>query len=199
MKKILLAACALSLCTVGILNAQSLTSVTYSIAFPTGDVSDFIGKTSFRGINFDYHRLVQPNIGVGISFGWNVFYEEKGYDTYTVDNASLSGKQWRYSNHVPMFFSANYYLKPGEQINPFVGLGIGTIYSKRNTDMNLYTITQEAWNFGLQPTVGFLYRGSDETSIHVSARYNYGFKAGNELQEAQSYISLNLGFTFGRM
>ena len=199
MKKIILTVCAFSLCTVGILNAQSLTSINYSIAIPTGDISDFIGKASFRGINFDYQKLVQPNIGVGVSFGLNVFYEEQAYSTYTVDNASLSGKQWRYSNHVPLYISANYFLKPGEQVNPFVGLGVGTIYSRRNTDMNLYTIEQEAWNFGLQPCVGVLFRGSDQNAVHVSARYNYGFKAGNELLDAQSYISLNLGISFGRM
>jgi len=82
-------------------------------------------------------------------------------------------------------------------MNPFVGLGIGTIYTIRNTDMNLYTLEQEAWNFALVPTVGVLIQANDVTSFHVSAKYNYGFQAGSELTNAQSYISLNVGFTFG--
>jgi len=196
MKKLFIIA-ALSVCTVGMIHAQSITSVTYSIGLPTGDLKDFIQPASFRGINFDFQKLVQPNIGVGVSVGWNVFYDALEYDTYTIENVTLSGKQWRYSNHVPVLLSTAYYLKPGENINPFVGLGIGTIYTLRNTDMNLYTLKQEAWNFALQPSVGVLIMANDVTTFHLSAKYNYGFKAGNELDNAQSYISLNVGFTFG--
>lgn len=196
MKKLLIITF-LSLCTVGLLQAQSTTSITYSIGLPTGDLQDFIKPASFRGINFDFQKMVQPNVGVGLSLGWNVFYDELSYDTYTVDNVSLSGKQWRYSNMFPMLLSTAYYLKPGEQMNPFVGLGIGTIYTIRNTDMNLYTLEQEAWNFALVPTVGVLIQANDVTSFHVSAKYNYGFQAGSELTNAQSYISLNVGLTFG--
>src|SRR5688572_2472890 len=119
--------------------SQNITSLQYSIGFGTGDLGDFIGAPSFRGISLDYRRLVQPNIGVGFDVGWNVFYEAKSYGVYTIDNLSYSGKQWRYNNQMPMLFAADYYLKPGEQLNPFVGLGLGTMYSRRNTDMGQYT------------------------------------------------------------
>jgi opacity protein-like surface antigen len=197
MKKILLAACVLSLCTVGVLKAQSTTTITYPIAFPTGDLKDYSSKTSFRGINLDFQKMVQDNVGVGFSVGWNVFYEELNYDTYTLDNVSLSGKQWRYSNFIPMLVSSTYQLKPGDSMNPYVGLGVGVTYSLRNTDMNLYTLEQDAWNFTLQPAVGVLIEASDVTKVNISARYTHGFEAGNELPGAQSYFSLNFGFSFG--
>jgi opacity protein-like surface antigen len=197
MKKILLAACVLSLCTVGVLKAQSTTTITYPIAFPAGDLKDFSSKTSFRGIHLDFQKMVQDNVGVGFSVGWNVFYEELNYDTYTVDNVSLSGKQWRYSNLIPMLISSTYQLKPGDSMNPYVGLGVGVMYSLRNTDMNLYTLEQDAWNFTLQPAVGVLIEASDVTKVNISARYTHGFEAGNELPGAQSYFSLNFGFTLG--
>jgi outer membrane protein len=180
----------------GALYAQSNTAITYSMGFTSGDLSDYIQKASFRGMTIDYHKMVNPNIGVGVSFGWNVFYEAKPYDTYTVDNVSLSGKQWRYSNHFPMLLSAGYYLKPGETVNPYVGLGAGTIYTLRNTDMNLYTLEQEAWNFALQPEVGFNYSIDDATGVTVRAKYYYGFAAGSDLDTPQSYFALNVGFVF---
>jgi outer membrane protein W len=197
MKKILLAACVLSLCTVGVLKAQSTTTITYPIAFPAGDLKDYSAKTSFRGINLDFQKMVQDNVGVGFSVGWNVFYEELNYDTYTLDNVSLSGKQWRYSNLIPMLVSSTYQLKPGDSMNPYVGLGVGVMYSLRNTDMNLYTLEQDAWNFTLQPAVGVLIEANDVTKVNISARYTHGFEAGNELPGAQSYFSLNIGFSFG--
>lgn len=195
MKKIL-AVFAITLVTFGALKAQTNFSISYSMGFGTGDVADFISNASFRGANIEFRSMVQPNIGVGLTFGWNVFYEELSRDTYTVGPSSLTGKQYRYSNHFPMLLGANYYLSPGEKFNPFVGLGIGTIYTRRNTDMNLYTMEQEAWNFALAPEVGFLYSLTDGAAVYVSGRYNSGFKAGNELDAAQSYFTLNVGFTF---
>ena len=196
MKKILFAACVLFLGTTGILKAQSNTTIAYSVGFPSGDLKDFIGKTSFRGIQMDFQKMVQDNLGVGLSLGWNVFYKEMSYGTYNIDNVSLSGKQWRYSNHIPILFSTTYQLKPGETMNPYVGLGVGVTYTLRNTDMNLYTIERDAWNFTLQPAIGVLIEASDVTKVNISGRYNQGFKAG-DFTSSQSYFSLNLGFTFG--
>lgn len=180
----------------GVAQAQDNFAFTYSMGFGTGDLGDFISQPSFRGANLEFHKAVQPNIGVGLIVGWNVFYEALDRDTYTYGNSSLNGKQYRYSNNVPLLLSTNYYFKPGEKFNPFVGLGIGTIYTKRNTDMNLYTVKQEAWNFALQPEVGFHYMLSDGAALIVAGRYNHGFKAGNELTSAQSYFTLNVGFAF---
>ena len=195
MKKIL-SIFTIMLVTCGALQAQSTFTVAYSMGFASCDLSDFISQASFRGATMEFRKMVQPNIGVGLTFGWNVFYEELSRESYTVGSSTLTGKQFRYSNHFPMLLGGNYYLSPGEQFNPFVGLGIGTIYTRRNTDMNLYTLEQEAWNFALQPEVGFLYTLTDGAAIYVSGRYNQGFKAGNELDAAQSYFTLNVGFSF---
>jgi outer membrane protein len=197
MKKILLIS-AICLFSAGALYAQSNTSVYYSVGFATGDLGDYISKPSFRGIGLDYNKMIQPNIGVGFSIGWNVFYEDLPYDTYSVENVSLSGKQYRYSNHWPILASGSYYLKPGETINPFVGLGIGTIYTLRNTNMNLYTVELDAWNFALQPQVGVQFSVDDATAITLIAKYNNAFQAGGELDTDQSYFTINLGFAFIR-
>jgi hypothetical protein len=181
---------------VGALHAQNNTTLSYSMGFGAGDFADYIIQPSFRGFSFDYRKLVNPNVGVGVTLGWNVFYEEKDKDSYTVGNSTLTGKQYRTSNHVPVLVGGSYYFSPGETFSPFVGLGIGTIYTRRNTDMGLYTYEQEAWNFALQPEVGFLYYMNEETALTVSGKFNQGFKAGNELTSAQSFFSLNLGFTF---
>ncbi|MBL7845669.1 MAG: outer membrane beta-barrel protein [Cyclobacteriaceae bacterium] len=180
--------------TLGAVLAQSNTIISYSVGFGTGDLGEFIGKPSFRGMSFDYRKMVNPNVGVGVNFSWNTFYEEKDRATYTQDNISLTGKQYRYSNNFPMLATAAYFLKPEESMNPFVGLGIGTMYTLRNTDMNLYTLEQDAWNFLLQPEVGLQFEIDPSTALHVSLKYNVGFKAGNELTNAQSYLALNVGF-----
>jgi hypothetical protein len=197
MKKIFLSF-ALGLLLIGGVKAQtnSVVAFSYSMGFGTGDLGDFITKASFRGGNIDYRQMVSPNIGVGLSVGWNTFYQSEGKDSYTYGNSTLTGHQYRYSNNMPLLAGVTYYFKPGEKVNPFVGLGIGTMYTKRNTDMNLYTVEQEAWGFALAPEVGILYGLGDEAAVFVSGKFNNSFKAGNELTEAQSYFTLNVGFAF---
>lgn len=195
MKKIIILVL-LAMCAGAPLFAQNNFAVSYSIAMPTGDLNSFIGKTSFRGIAFDYRYTVKDNIAIGFSAAMNTFYEFKASDTYTVDNLSLTGKQYRYSNNIPLLVTGTYFLSPEEPLKPFVSLGIGTMYSRRNTDMNLYTLELEAWNFALQPEIGVQYELSDMTALHLSLKYMHGFQAGNELTSAQSYFSLNVGFAF---
>jgi outer membrane protein W len=174
--------------------SQNLTSLQYSMGFGSGDLSDYIDKPSFRGLTVDYRKMIQPNIGVGIELAWHVFYAEKGYDVYTVENLSYAGKQYRYNNQMPALVSADYFLKPDEMINPFVGFGLGTMYSKRNTNMGQYTLEEDAWHFALRPEAGILVKASDLLSFSVTGKYYHGFKAGD--LPAQSYFSLALGFVF---
>lgn len=182
--------------TCAALYGQSNFNITYSMGFATGDLADYISQPSFRGATMEFRKMVKPNIGVGLTFGWNVFYEEMSRESYSMGSSTLTGKQFRYSNNFPMLLGANYYFSPDEKFNPYVGMGIGTIYTRRNTDMNLYTVEQEAWNFALVPEVGFLYSLSDGAAILVAGRFNQGFKAGNELDAAQTYFTLNVGFSF---
>jgi outer membrane protein len=173
---------------------NSVTTIQYSMGFGTGDLGSYINKASFRGFIIDYRKMVQPNIGVGVDMGWNVFYEEKPYDTYTSGSNDISGKQFRYNNQFPMLVAADYYLSPGEKINPFAGIGIGTMYSLRNTDMGTWTLEQNAWHFALCPEAGVLLNIKPGLDFSLSAKYYHGFKSGD--LSAQSYFALNLGFVF---
>ena len=195
MKKKLYIFCTLLVCSVSTMMAQSNTYLTYGVGFATGDLGEFISQPSFRGATLDYYKMVQPNVGVGFSLGWNVFYEEKEYDTYVYETQTLSGKQFHYSNHIPMLLGANYYMNPGEKVSPFLGANLGVMYTRRNTDMNLYTLEQEAWNFTIQPQVGVQFNNSLSSAMTIMLKYYMGLAAG-DLPETQSFLSLNVGFVF---
>jgi opacity protein-like surface antigen len=183
------------MCVSHVLLSQSNTTVSYVIGFPSGDLGGFIDKTSWRGFSLDYRYMFQPNIALGMNVSWTTFYEERNAATYTSENASLYGKQFRYSNNVPILATVTYFSAPEAATNPFVSLGVGTMYSRRNTDMNLYTVEQDAWNFVLQPEIGVQLHLSEGVALAISGKYNYGFAAG-DLEEAQSYFALHVGFAF---
>jgi len=196
MKKIIFPITTLLLLVFSTVSAQrARTLLTYDVGFTMGDLGDFISKPSFRGVSLDFYNMVNEKLGVGGGVSWNVFYEAKDFDTYTKGTTSLSGKQYRYSNHFPMLAHVNYYLNPGQRFNSFIGLGTGVMYTRRNTDMNLYTIEQEAWQFALAPQIGFELENDLHNAFTVLVKYMNGFKSG-DFELSQSYLSLNVGWTF---
>lgn len=193
MKKIFISAL-FTVFAVTAFSQNGITALTYSMGFSTGSLHDHIAAPSFRGFTIDYRKLVQPNVGVGVDIGWNVFYEELADGTYDYRNLTLSGKQWRYSNHFPMLVAGTYYLKPDEKISGFAGFGLGTMYTLQNTDMSLYTLENDAWQFAIRPELGILIKGAPGLAFNVSSKYYYGFKGGD--LPAQGFFTVNVGFVF---
>ncbi len=173
---------------------DNLISWQYSIGFGSGDLHTFINKASFRGLTLNYYDFVKPNVAVGIEAGWNMFYEEKPFDTYTTGNIEYSGKQWRYSNEIPLLVTFSYFRYSDNPITPFAGLGIGTLCTIRYTDMGQYRFKYDVWHFALKPELGLLYKTEGGVDFMISSKYYYGFKAA-ELS-AQSYFTINIGLAF---
>lgn len=196
MKKILflMIFCSLLFTTKGYSQQDNYISVQYGVSFGTGDLGDYISQTSWRGVLFEYRGSVTNNLMAGLDIGWNIFYEKKNYDTYTRGNESLSGIQFRYQNVVPILFSVDYMILSEGDFKPYVGLGIGTMYSERSTDMNLYRWQQKTWQFALKGEIGLLYQVSYSSSIKFAAKYYNGFKTST--LDNQSYISISLGMAW---
>lgn len=194
MKKIFFALLFTGIISSTMVNAQeNFYSIQYSVGFATGDLKDYNSSASFRGMSFEYRYMMQPAIGVGLETGYNLFYDKMDYATYTKGTISVSGIQYRYTHAVPVLAAFDYYLKPDTQFNPFVGLGIGTIYSYRDLDMGMYTQESDVWQFALRPQVGVLVT-TQFADLIVAAKYFNGFKANDT--EGQQYFTINLGLVF---
>jgi len=175
---------------------ENVYSFTYTMGFSTGDFGDFISKPSFRGATFDYRRLLQDNIGVGIEIGWNAWYEEMDYATYTPsETGSISGKQFRYCSTVPMLVSANYYILPGEKFNPFGGLGIGTQFTANEVDMGVWAFTDDVWHFLIKPEIGAIIEVAPGLGVIMSGKYYMAFETKDV--SSRSYIAANVGLAWG--
>jgi len=174
-----------------LVTAQSFTSIQYTVGIPGGGLKDHVDKVSWRGATFEFQREVAPSVSVGVNFAWSTFYERKDYDSYTKNNATLSGIQYRYDNLFPMLVNAQYRLGTGTVI-PYVGLGIGTMYDLRNTDMGLWTIEENNWHFLMSPEAGLLFDIAPEVSLKLNAKYDYAFK----IKDADAFGNLNISFGF---
>lgn len=166
--------------------------LSYPVSFPLGDLHNYSSNVSFRGINVEYDKKMQPKTAADIEIGWNIFYQHVNQKTYTEGTASISGVQYRYTNAVPIIAGGKYYpATANKAIKPYVGLGFGTLYANRRTDFGLYRIVSEAWQFCIRPEAGLEFKMGYGVSLFIGAKYYWAFDAG-ELG-GQPYLSVNLG------
>ena len=172
---------------------ESLFSIQYSMGFGVGDLKEFNESASFRGMSFDYRYMMDRSLGIGFETGYNLFYDKMNYATYTRGTESLSGVQFRYTHAVPVLAAFDYFIIPDTQFNPFVGLGIGTLYTNRDVDMGMYRWKRDVWQFAIRPQVGILI-ATPGVDFIVGAKYYSAFKANDV--EGQSYFTINVGLAF---
>ncbi|AYB33978.1 outer membrane beta-barrel protein [Chryseolinea soli] len=186
----------LLLVTVVVSRAQQNTfALSYTISFPMGSTSDFLSKTSFRGSTVDWRYALKPNVQIGASVGWYNFYEDRSFNSYTSSDGSTvaSGKQYRYINTVPILILADYSFASSDEqkMKPFAGLGIGTTYTRQDTDMGQFTFRDDDWQFTLAPEAGVKIGFQPGFNGYLCARYNNSFST--TYMDTQSYLSLNIG------
>lgn len=174
--------------------AENHLSIQYDMSFGMGDLGDYISAPSFRGASAQYRYAATHNILVGIDAAWNVFYEKRDYDSYTSGTITLSGVQYRYQNQVPLLVAIDYVFMPDKAFMPYIGLGIGTMYSERNTTMGIWVIEENPWQFALKPEAGFMYKFAYSNAIKLGVKYYTGF--GGDLGTL-SYITVSAGVAFG--
>ena len=176
--------------------AQGLFSISYDIGLPLGSTTDFIGAPSFRGFGVEGRGFITDNLSYGGSFNWAVFYEEFGPDQWNIegDTRTAYGKQYRYINSFPLMATMHYYFGEWDETRVYAGAGIGAQKIDQRMDFGLYTINDNKWRFGFAPEVGVLIPVNFNTSINLSAKYQYAVKAGDS--DAVSYLNIKIGFAF---
>ncbi|GCC50367.1 hypothetical protein SanaruYs_05820 [Chryseotalea sanaruensis] len=173
------------------MQAQTYGTLEYVVAMPLQDMKDYINKTSFRGIAFDYQHKIDPKLSVGLNVGLSLFYEKKSYATYIDGTSSISGIQYRYLSAIPIYAGGIYFLNEDTRMNPFVGFYIGTTYTIRDTDMGLYRWQEENWSFSMRPEAGVIFKPVKTFAIKVSLRYNEVFRT--ESMGNQSFLAIVVG------
>ena len=195
MKKIiaLVIFCSLVSVTSVFSQAENHLSIQYDMSFATGDMGSYISAGSFRGASAQYRYAVTDNILVGMDAAWNVFYEKKDYDSYTSGTQTLTGIQYRYQNQVPLLAAIDFVFMSEKKFQPYLGLGLGTMYSERSTQMGIWYVEENPWQFALKPEAGLMYNMATGSALKLGFKYYAGM--GGDLG-TQGYFTISLGFAF---
>jgi hypothetical protein len=162
----------------------------YGTALPTGDTEEFIGKTSFRGLAFDWRKAVQDRLTAGFHVGWSVF-NERTFRTASFQGIDVTGTQFRYINAFPILGNMHYYFGRRGGMRPYVGGHIGAYIIEQRLEVGLYALEEHNWHFGLGPGGGVAVPLGGDVFGFLDVKYNYAFSSGNTIDH--SWWSFNLG------
>jgi len=185
------------LLSVNLFAQDLLTGLTYSISIPTGNTSDFISETSFKGLSIDLRKFFSYNASIGFLVGWSAFEEETN-NTIPTYIGDVTGEQSRLINSFPVMITTDYYFGEGREFRPFIGIGVGMYYFYHQLEQVEQNLESSKWHFGIAPEAGFVYL-LESIYAFVNVRYNYAFSTENEITKistSQSYLTFNIGFAF---
>jgi hypothetical protein len=184
---------------------ERMTAATWQVSFPTDDMEQFVGNTSFRGFGLQGRWFTSETLSVGFSWAWQVFDWETDQllnaETTQLEgftNLTVSGQQYRYINSFPFLLTARWYFGNDQRSNRFyVGAGAGVYYIKQRLEIGLVAFNQDEWHWGVAPEIGFLFPVGDvygHQNILVSGVYNYAAGTNDSIDFA--YWTMNLGITW---
>ena len=199
MKKLIILIFIYATC-VGSINAQkdwqldNLMTINWQIATPLS--TNYLKETSLAGGNFEYRRLIKPNMSVGIGFSWNSFEQyipPKVYDR-------PDGSRQIYTDFVhqvytlPIYLNAHYYFKGGDKLKPYAGIGLGAQYSEQSAYYNIFVTEDDNWGFVARPEAGLLFRLSNYFGIHGNVGFSYATNKNEALKiDELKHVYYNVG------
>ena len=169
--------------------SEFLWGLSWNLGLPTGETKDYTDDFSFRGIGLEGRKFIKPDLTVGLSFQWQVFWE-KVFGTTDQESFTVTGNQWRYLNLFPLLANVYKYWNYYGDFRPYVGLNTGAYIVENRFEMGLYQLQETKWHFGLAPAVGAQMPAGRFLGF-FELRYNYVFKAGDSFE--QSYFGFIIG------
>jgi len=173
---------------------ENLMTFNWQIATPLS--TNYLKETSLAGGNFEYRRLIKPNMSVGIGFSWNSFeqyIQPKIYDR-------PDGSRQIYTDFVhqvytlPMYLNAHYYFKGGDKLKPYAGIGLGAQYSEQSAYYNIFVTEEDNWGFVARPEAGLLYRLSNYFGLHANVGFSYATNKNESLKiDELKHVYYNVG------
>lgn len=169
-------------------------NVQYSTLLPIGDETKaFADGFSWRGGTADIEREVIDHLAIGASLGWHVLSEENAATNQLLEGA-ITGTGFRYVNSVPLILTGSVTFGSRDGIQPFFGVGGGTIWVERRAEVGSIVTEETRWHTGATGEVGVRLPRGRRARFTVGARYQRAFEMDGVSWE---YVTFSLGYLFG--
>ena len=154
----------------------------------------FLDETSYSGGRIDYKHFIDgDNLAVGVSLGWNTFNDYVERQLYEREDGSgaIYTDMVRHVYNLPIAING-YYFFAKRNLKPYVGLGLGTMYSEQTSYFNIYGIQDSNWGFLVKPELGLQLEMNSSFGIASYVSYNYSTNS-NQSFNIDKLVNLNIG------
>ncbi|MGN6294833.1 MAG: outer membrane beta-barrel protein, partial [Chitinophagaceae bacterium] len=102
-------------------------TASYAVAIPMGSFKDnVVSKTSFRGVDVNLLYGVTPKLSVGLTTGYQDFYEKYPRQVYKLsDGSDISAVVSNSVQQIPFLATARYDFTNSGLLRPYVLAGVG--------------------------------------------------------------------------
>lgn len=174
--------------------SQTIFTLSYEPATPLGEMRDFIGKTSFRGLSASGNWFLGKKITLGATIQWTGFYEKVDRETFEIEGSAITSTVWKEFYILPLYVNAKYHFLEEGMFLPYAGLSAGASYIEQLAQVGTFEFTEIHWRFGLAPEVGTLIPMGIEKSwgLNVMLRYQMAFYNEFDINLLQ-YLNYSFG------
>lgn len=175
-------------------------TASYSIAIPMGSFKDnVVSKTSFRGADVNILYGITPQLSVGLTTGYQDFYEKYPRQVYKLEDGSdISAVISNSVQQIPLLATARYDFTTTGMIRPYALAGVGGQVILNRQFLGEYTNDNtNKISFAARPEVGIYipFGKESHTGINLGAYYNYiSYNKGGTDNMNSVGIKLGIGF-----
>lgn len=175
-------------------------NVDWQFNIPVGN--DFANHGSGWGMNFEggYYIIPQMSLGLYVSYHTNNKYIGEQV-LHLSATESLYADQQHSIYQVPFGVAARWRFIEKGMFEPYAAVKLGAMYSRMESETQVYTYYDKKWGFNLQPELGItIYpMPSKRTGIHLAIYYNYSTNKSKVLTyniDGYNNIGFHLGVSF---
>lgn len=146
----------------------------YTVAIPSGDFKDVIGKESVRGWGVDIMHGVSDRLQLGVGAGFQDYYQKNDRQVYHYDDGQdISAVLTHSIQTIPILAKVKYSLTEGTGLQPYVGIGAGGNLVMFRELLGEFGNTENYFKLAVRPELGIHIPFRNLGGINVGAAYNY--------------------------
>ena len=148
----------------------------YNVNIPTGSFRDFVTHPAYKGFTAGLAYPVNDQLSVGLSFGYNDYYQKYPRDVYNDGHGSdISAVLSNSIQQLPLLVTANYALIKEGIVRPYVGAGAGLNFVSFDQYLGEFDDPHSMTRFAMRGEAGILISLSNysSTALKIGGSYNY--------------------------
>ena len=175
-------------------------NVDWQFNAPVGN--EYANVASGWGMNFEGGYYIIPKMSLGLFVSYHTNNKYIGEQVLRLsDTESLYTDQQHSIYQVPFGITSRWRFKEDRMFEPYIGVKLGAMYTRMESDTQVYTYYQDRWGFNVQPEIGFSLfpMPVNRIGFHMAIYYSYATNKSHVLTyniNGYNNIGFRLGLSF---